>query len=166
MKFALFALAARPAAPLAVKIKPLEWDGSGLEMWADSAVGRYHISGNGGVWSWTSGGEDPYFYGVAAESKEAAFAAAQADYESHILAALAVQPGYTRQDVEAAVKRALKKAESIAANACLVPPDGGSPTDDEVAVCNAAANYIRAIAEDPEAISWIMEELKRALKIS
>ena len=46
---------------------------------------------------------------------------------------------------EAAVKLALERAASVAQNACLVPPDGGSPTPEEEAVCRAAADYIRAL---------------------
>ena len=52
---------------------------------------------------------------------------------------------YTRADMEAAIKRALEGAASVAQNACVVPPDGGSPTEDEEAVCRAAADYILAL---------------------
>jgi hypothetical protein len=53
---------------------------------------------------------------------------------------------YIRADlVEAAIKRALEGAASLAQNAYLVPPDGGSPTEAEEAVCLAAADYISAL---------------------
>ena len=53
---------------------------------------------------------------------------------------------YIRADlVEAAIKRALEEAASLAQNAYLVPPDGGSPTEVEEAVCLAAADYISAL---------------------
>lgn len=42
-----------------------------------------------------------------------------------------------RQVMEAAAVRA--------ANACLVPPDGGSPTEDERRVADAAASALRAL---------------------
>lgn len=40
---------------------------------------------------------------------------------------------------------ALEEAAQVAVQACLVPPDGGSPTEDEYRVCEAAASYIRAL---------------------
>lgn len=40
---------------------------------------------------------------------------------------------------------ALEEAAQVAAQACLVPPDGGSPTEDEYRVCEAAASYIRSL---------------------
>lgn len=53
---------------------------------------------------------------------------------------------YIRADlVEAAIKRVLEEAASLAQNAYLVPPDGGSPTEAEEAVCLAAADYISAL---------------------
>ena len=38
-----------------------------------------------------------------------------------------------------------QQAASVAANACLVPPDGGNPTEAERIVCDVAHNYILAI---------------------
>ena len=41
---------------------------------------------------------------------------------------------------------AMREAAARAArHACLVPPDGGSPSDDEVAVCDEAERRIRAL---------------------
>ena len=37
---------------------------------------------------------------------------------------------------------AIMEAAGIASNACLVPPDGGSPTEAEVAVCDTAYQRI------------------------
>jgi len=52
---------------------------------------------------------------------------------------------YTEAEMLAAIKRALEGAASLAQNAYLVPPDGGSPTEAEEAVCLAAADYISAL---------------------
>ena len=43
------------------------------------------------------------------------------------------------------VRTALIKAWHIAKDSCLVPPDGGSPTEEEIAVSARAANGIRAL---------------------
>lgn len=43
------------------------------------------------------------------------------------------------------LNRKLDAAAWIALNACLVPPDGGSPTPEEVALCEYAAREIRAL---------------------
>lgn len=40
---------------------------------------------------------------------------------------------------------ALEEAATVAENACLVPPDGGSPTDDEREMCEEAARQIRSL---------------------
>ena len=40
--------------------------------------------------------------------------------------------------------RTLEDAARIATDSCLVPPDGGSPSKEEVAITNAAAAAIRA----------------------
>jgi S-adenosylmethionine hydrolase len=37
----------------------------------------------------------------------------------------------------------------VAEHACLVPPDGGSPTEIEVEMCARAARFIRARSEPP-----------------
>ena len=53
---------------------------------------------------------------------------------------------YIRADVAAdMVATALREAARVALNACLVPPDGGSPTENEAAVCAAASRYILAL---------------------
>jgi len=41
---------------------------------------------------------------------------------------------------------AMERAAEVALNACLVPPDGGSPTEEERLVCEEAARRIRALA--------------------
>lgn len=50
----------------------------------------------------------------------------------------------TLEAFKEARNQALEEAARIAANACLVPPDGGEPTEGEAAVANAAAAAIRA----------------------
>ena len=53
---------------------------------------------------------------------------------------------YIRADlVEAAVKRALEGAASIAKNACRMFPYKGYPTLEEEEVCRVAADYIMAL---------------------
>jgi len=54
-----------------------------------------------------------------------------------------------RSEANAMVAAALMGAASVAQNACLVPPDGGSPTEDEENVCRAAADYILALIDAP-----------------
>lgn len=59
---------------------------------------------------------------------------------------------YIRKDLsDAAIKQArqeaLRKAAEIARNACLVPPDGGSPTEQEAAVCDEAYKRIMALID-------------------
>ena len=44
---------------------------------------------------------------------------------------------------------ALEAAAYVAVNACLVPPDGGSPTEDERLVCEEAYKRIRALKKGP-----------------
>ena len=39
----------------------------------------------------------------------------------------------------------IKQCAAIARNACLVPPDGGSPTEEERLVCEAAEQNILAL---------------------
>lgn len=45
------------------------------------------------------------------------------------------------------LRGALRQAETIARNGCLVPPDGGSPTESEVAMCDAIARTIAALTQ-------------------
>ena len=42
---------------------------------------------------------------------------------------------------------ALREAERQARSACLMPPDGGSPTDGEADVADRAGNIIRTLAD-------------------
>lgn len=52
-------------------------------------------------------------------------------------------------EIEAALTashaRGLEEAAGIARNGCLVPPDGGSPTDDEREMCDRIADAILAL---------------------
>lgn len=42
------------------------------------------------------------------------------------------------------IKREREACAVVAENACLVPPDGGSPTKEESEMCDRAAAFIRA----------------------
>lgn len=48
-------------------------------------------------------------------------------------------------------REALRQAWHMARDGCLVPPDGGSPTEDEVALCNHIADGINALIDAPSA---------------
>lgn len=48
-----------------------------------------------------------------------------------------------KRERDEARAKALEEAAKVAAWACMVPPDGGSPTDAERAVADAAAAAIR-----------------------
>lgn len=61
------------------------------------------------------------------------------------------EPPITRADLDAAVALALEGAASTAANACLVEPDGGSPTEEERLVCELAYHRIRALIQPHQA---------------
>lgn len=54
----------------------------------------------------------------------------------------------TKEELEAAVSSEREACAYIAYQACLVPPDGGSPTEEEAAVCDVAAKRIRARGDD------------------
>lgn len=43
----------------------------------------------------------------------------------------------------------IEECARIAQDACLVPPDGGSPTEAECAVADEAARRIRSLMESP-----------------
>lgn len=45
----------------------------------------------------------------------------------------------------ARLRAALKEAERIARDGCLVPPDGGSPTEAEAQMCDDIADRIAAL---------------------
>jgi hypothetical protein len=87
-----------PAAPMGVKVKPLEW--------ARSKVFKSYVSQEGytvqqeydanGTRSWAMGRDGVLICDYA--SYEEALAAAQADYEARILAALTPQPAPTLRD--------------------------------------------------------------------
>jgi hypothetical protein len=42
-------------------------------------------------------------------------------------------------------RRGIERAAEVASQACLVPPDGGSPTKDEADLCNEIAAQTRAL---------------------
>jgi hypothetical protein len=44
---------------------------------------------------------------------------------------------------------ALLAAAGVARDGCLVPPDGGSPTEAEAAMCNAIAEHILTLQPAP-----------------
>ncbi len=56
-------------------------------------------------------------------------------------------PTNLAQETEAAVEAEREACAKIAADGCLVPPDGGSPTDDEIRMCDNIAAAIRARKE-------------------
>lgn len=66
----------------------------------------------------------------------------------------ALTPDDARAAYDAAIRAAkiegMREAAYIASNACLVPPDGGSPTPEEVAVCEEAYRRITALIERTE----------------
>jgi hypothetical protein len=51
--------------------------------------------------------------------------------------------------IAAARAHALREAAYVARNACLVPPDGGNPTEAEAAVCDEAYLRILALLDHP-----------------
>lgn len=60
---------------------------------------------------------------------------------------------YIRADVvdHAAIREAaLREAAGVAFNACLVPPDGGNPTEEERLVCDEAYRRILALIDKKE----------------
>jgi hypothetical protein len=48
-----------------------------------------------------------------------------------------------RAGILEAIEEERRACAQIAENACLVPPDGGSPTEDESRMCGRAAEFIR-----------------------
>jgi hypothetical protein len=54
---------------------------------------------------------------------------------------------FQRRQAEAEKEAIWQRCEEIARNSCLVPPDGGSPTEDEIASANYVASLIRAEKE-------------------
>lgn len=67
-----------------------------------------------------------------------------------VAAAIRAQP-HDRTALDAAIRaakvEAWKEAAVVAANACLVDPDGGSPTEEERLVCDEAYRRILALIE-------------------
>ncbi|WP_316397322.1 hypothetical protein [Bradyrhizobium sp. 33ap4] len=61
------------------------------------------------------------------------------------IAALRVACERLRGAVNGSREAALEDAARIAENGCLVPPDGGSPTEDELQMCNNIAFAIRLL---------------------
>jgi hypothetical protein len=54
-----------------------------------------------------------------------------------------------REGLRAAVLAEREACAQVAENACLVPPDGGSPTEAEAEMCRNAAQFIRARSNPP-----------------
>ena len=77
------------------RVKALSWgraEKSGMNLQADCPFGRYYIALRGEHgWMWWRPASDPSHMGIE-PSEEAAKAAAQADYEARILAALDSAP--------------------------------------------------------------------------
>lgn len=86
--------ALRECAGVGVRVKPLEWHGFSAAFIAYTIIGDYHVSRCGETWYWCSEEQDPYLEGTSAASEEAAFNAAQADYETRILSALEPSPSH------------------------------------------------------------------------
>jgi hypothetical protein len=59
----------------------------------------------------------------------------------------AVDEARLKDKAEAEKEAIWQRCEEIARNSCLVPPDGGSPTEDEIASANYVASLIRAEKE-------------------
>lgn len=57
-------------------------------------------------------------------------------------------PGAFEDGMKAGARAALINAWHIAKDGCLLPPDGGSPTEGDVAVSSRIANRIRAMMPD------------------
>jgi hypothetical protein len=120
-------IAALPAAPMGVKVKPLEWEPIGNDpqnyRWqAKKPFGSaYYIHKNDdGLFSWVAGSDE---YGPL----EVAQAAAQADYEARILAALTPQPAPTLGD--AAYAAGYRAGVEAAAEICA--KHAGLPTGND-----------------------------------
>ena len=70
-----------------------------------------------------------------------------ADTAAEIRAIPTIDPACDHCGVDPAAIReaALREAADVAINACLVPPDGGSPTEEERLVCEEAYHRILAL---------------------
>lgn len=53
------------------------------------------------------------------------------------------------KQIASARNDALREAARVASNACLVPPDGGIPTEAEANVCDEAHRRILALIKEP-----------------
>lgn len=68
-----------------------------------------------------------------------------------------------RAQLAEARNAALEEAAYQAKNACIVPPDGGSPTTEEIAVCDEAAARIRALKSKPASRAVSVQEAAKLL---
>ena len=147
------------SAPCAVEVKRLEWEyigKYGIEHRAKTSIGTYschidedsaagrmfcylHLTEDGDC---TKYGEEIYF---GYDDYENILAAAQADFEHRILSCVVTKP----VDVAAVRKQAFEEAARIADFGMMVPPDGGSPTKEEVDVALRIAAAIRALSSAP-----------------
>lgn len=111
-------VAALPAAHMGVK--PLEWTSAALAWAANTSIGGYKLYDGGGNWA-----DDRFtlhFAGLHLKSYprlEAAKAAAQADYESRILAALTPQPAPALRGEQSARISELEKALRFGCGAAI-----------------------------------------------
>jgi hypothetical protein len=146
-------IAALPAVAPAVRVKPLVWVRmvSGA-LKADTPLARYIVSG--GCWSlWThTHGETKH-----SANEQDAQAAAQADYEARILAAL--EPSTPSPDPAALVKAALEAAAEQVHRAGRTEANMNATWRQGVF---HAACWLFALAADPEAVERIIENGKGA----
>ena len=66
---------------------------------------------------------------------------------------LATERGSLKAPLATARDDALREAADIARYACLVPPDGGSPTGAEADLCDVAAEHILSLRTAPAPVS-------------
>jgi len=55
----------------------------------------------------------------------------------------------------------LEEAAKVARNACLVPPDGGAPTEEERLMCEQAADEIRALRARVAELEGALTEISK-----
>lgn len=71
-----------------LRVTPLEWENAGFEKCASSAAGYHRVFERDGLWRAVIHTRVDAYFIAECETEEAAKAAAQADYEARILAAL------------------------------------------------------------------------------
>ncbi len=68
---------------------------------------------------------------------------ATSDFNQKVILEAACETQKLREQIVFARFEALEEAARIAENGCLVPPDGGSPTEEEREMCESIASQIR-----------------------